>query len=183
VKYKPNSFPLLLIQFQYLQLCKMSYELFSKFCSVNGNLHSQDTTYCSLCRSGAEIIDLSGTPPCTSSTLSNPASWQANLRPPPPAALIQRDTVNNRLKNTQNSRPNASSSALSSRVPNVPRTTSQQFAFTIVLISESFYYTSQEDHEFELPTVITRKHIGILLSKCRTIQVNLYFRQCCYSAS
>jgi hypothetical protein len=176
VKYKSNSFPLLLIQFQYLQLCKMSYEPFSKFCSVNRNLYPQDTTYCSLCRSGAEIIDLSGTPPCTNSTLSN-------LRLPPPAAFIQHDTVNNRLKNTQNSRPNAGSSVLSSRVPNVPCTTSQQFSFTIVLIAESFYYTSQEDHEFELPTIITRKHIGILLSKCRTIQVNLYFRQCCYSAS
>jgi hypothetical protein len=154
----------------------MSYELFSKFCSVNGNLHSQDTTYCSLCGSGAEIIDLSGTPPCTSSTLSNP-------RLLPPAALIQRDTVNNRLKNTQNSRPNAGSSALSSRVSNIPRTTSQQFTFTIVLIAESFYYTSQEDHEFELPTVITRKHIGTFLFKCCTMKVNLYFRQCCYSAS
>jgi hypothetical protein len=159
------------------------YKLFSKFCSVNRNLYLQDTIYCSLCRSGAEIINLSGTPLCTSSILSNPASWQANLRLLPPAALIQYNTVNNRLKNIQNSCPNAGSSILSSRVSNIPCTTSQQFTFTIVLIAESFYYTSQEDYKFELPTVITRKHISTLLFKYCTIKVNLYFRQYCYSAS
>jgi hypothetical protein len=56
----------------------------------------------------------------------------------------------------------------------MPRTTSQQFIFTIVLISESFYYTSQEDYEFELPTIITRKHIGILLLECRTMHMLTY---------
>jgi hypothetical protein len=43
----------------------------------------------------------------------------------------------------------------------VVNTTSQQYSFTFVLISESFYYASQEDHDYDLPTIITRKHIGI----------------------
>jgi hypothetical protein len=153
----------------------MSYEPLSKFCSVNGSLHSQDITYCSICRSGTETIDLSETPPSrTSSALSKPQLL-------PPAALIQRDVVNNRLKNIQNSRSNAGSYALSSRMPNQPRTTSQQFAFTIVLISESFYYASKEDHEFGLPTIITRKHIGMLICQYRTIYTYLYSSQHCYS--
>ena len=154
----------------------MSYELFSKFCSTNGNLHPQNATYCSLCGSRAEIIDLSGSsPPRTNSALSNPASRQSYQPPLPPAVLAQRDTVNNQLKNIQNSRPNAGSNALSSRLPNGPRTTSQHYAFTIVLISESFYYTSQEDQDFGLPTVITRKHIGIFLLRCCTIYTYYLF--------
>ena len=133
----------MLLQFRLLQLCEMLYKSLSKFCSINGTLHPQDTTYCSLCGSGAEMIDLSGSPPPrTSSALSNPASRQSYTQPLPPAALIQHDTVNNQLKNVQHSRSNAGSNALSSRIPNAPCTTSQQFAFTIVLISESFYYTS-----------------------------------------
>ena len=142
----------------------MSYEL-SKFCSVNGNPHTLDITYCSLCGSGVETIDLSNSPsPHTTSALVNPASQQPPQWLLPPAALVQCDAVNNRLKNVQNNRPNAGSNALSSRVLNMPHTTSQQFTFTIVLISESFYYPSQEDLEFGLPTVITQKHIGILIS-------------------
>jgi hypothetical protein len=184
VKYKFNSFPLLLIEFQLLQLYKMLYELLSKFCFTNGNPHPQDTIYCSICRSGIETIDLSGTPSsCTSLLLSNPIGRQPQSCLLPPAALIQHDTVNHRLKNVQNSRPNAGSNTLGSRMLDLPRTTSQQFTFTIVLISELFYYTSQEDHEFELPTVITWKHIGISLVKYCTIYTYLYSRQYCYSAS
>lgn len=167
----------------------MSYEPLSKFCSVNGSLHSQDITYCSICGSGIETIDLSETPPSrTSSVLSKPqllpSRTSSALSKPqllPPAALIQRDVVNTRLKNIQNSRSNAGLYALSSRMPNQPRTTSQQFSFAIVLISESFYYASKEDHEFGLPTIITRKHIGILIFQHWTIYTYLYSSQYCYS--
>ena len=133
----------------------------SKFCSANGNPHALSITYCLLCNSGIETIDLSGSPPPR--TTSAHFSQQSHQQLLPPAALIQRDVVNNRRRNTQNSRPNAGSNALSSRILSVPRTTSQQFTFTIILISESFYYPSQEDLEFGLPTISTRKHIGIII--------------------
>src|SRR5438045_659630 len=111
----------------------MSYEL-SKFCSVNGNPHTLDITYCSLCGSGVETIDLSNSPsPRTTSALVNPASQQPPQRLLPPAALVQCDAVNNRLKNVQNNHPNAGSNALSSRVLNMRHTTSQQFTFTLSL--------------------------------------------------
>jgi hypothetical protein len=45
-----------------------------------------------------------------------------------------------------------------------PRTTMQNFSFTFVLILESFYYTSQEDQQYDLLTILTRKHIGIYLT-------------------
>ena len=35
----------------------------SKFCYVNGNPHALSITYCLLCNSGIETIDLSGSPP------------------------------------------------------------------------------------------------------------------------
>ena len=123
----------------------------SKFCSANGNPHTLSITYCLLCNSGIETIDLSGSPPPR--TTSAHFSQQSHQQLLPPAALIQRDVVNNRLRNAQNSRPNAGSNALSSRILSVPRTTSQQFIFIIILISESFYYPSQEDLEFGLPTI------------------------------
>jgi hypothetical protein len=175
---------LLLIEFQLLQLYKILYKLFSKFCSTNRNPYPQDTIYCSICRSGIETIDLSGTLSFyTSLLLSNPIGRQPQSCLLPPAILIQYNTVNYRLKNIQNSCPNTGSNILSSRMLDLPCTISQQFTFTIVLISELFYYTSQEDHKFELPTVITRKHIGISLVKCCTIYTYLYSRQYCYSAS
>src|SRR6266487_6036406 len=106
MKYKSNSFPLLLIQFQYLQLCKMLYKPFSKFCSANGNPHPQNATYCSICGSGVETINLSHSPPsCTSLLVSNPIGRQPQPRLLPPAALIQHDAVNHQLKNIQSSRP------------------------------------------------------------------------------
>jgi len=155
LKYKFSSFPPLAIVFWSLQLCKMLYKL-SKFCSVNGNPHTLDIAYCSLCGSGLETIDLSNSrSPHTTSALVNPASRQPHQQLLPPAALVQRDVVNNRLKNVQNNRPNAGSNALSSRMLNMPHMTSQQFTFTIVLISKSFYYPSQEDLEFGIPTIIT----------------------------
>jgi hypothetical protein len=136
----------------------------SKFCSVNGNSHALSITYCLLCNFGIETIDLSGSPPSrTTAVPVNTINQQSYQQLLPPAALIQRDIVNNQLKNIQNSCPNAGSNALSSRVLNVPHTTSQQFTFTIVLISESFYYPSQKDLKFGLPTISTRKHIGMII--------------------
>src|SRR5436190_22454233 len=116
LKSKFSGFPPLAIGFWSLQLCKMLYAL-SKFSSVNGNPHTLDITYCSLCGSGVETINLSNSPsPCTTSALVNPASWQPPQWLLPPAAPVQCDAVNNRLKNVQNNCPNAGSNALSSRV-------------------------------------------------------------------
>lgn len=142
LKYKSSSFPLLPMQFWPLQLHIISYEL-SKFYSVNGNPYTLDITYCLLYSSRVETINLSSSlSPCTTSTLVNTTSRQPYQQPLLPAALIQYNIVNNQLKNIQNSHPNTGLNTLSSRVLNMPRTTSQQFTFTIVFISETFYYPS-----------------------------------------
>ena len=142
----------------------MSYESVPvlQYCSSDGSKHIEGISFCSKCHSGRiEIIDLLETPPRTTRP----------TQPPSRVAAVQRDIVNNRLRTAQNTRSNAGSNALSSRAMTGPRTTTQNFLFTFVLISESFYYTSQEDREYDLPTILTRKHIGIYLTlTCCTIQ-------------
>jgi hypothetical protein len=146
-----------------------------QYCSFTGRKHLEGISFCTQCGSGqVEVVDLSKTPPRT----TGPA------QPPSRVAAVQRDIVNNRLKTAQNTRNNAGSNALSSRAMTRPCTITQNFLFTFVLISESFYYTSQEDREYDLPTILTRKHIGIYLTlTCCIIHINYYNKQRCYTAS
>ena len=83
---------------------------------------------------------------------------QQPIQPALHVAALQQDIVNNHLKAVQNT---CGMNALSTRPPNGPCTTSQQFSFTFVLILESFYHASEEDQEYDLSTIITQKHIGM----------------------
>ena len=144
----------------------MSYESvpIAQYCSYSGCKHLSGVSFCQNCGSGwAKIIDLSETSPCTNRGESSQptVSMQQPIQPALHVAALQWDIVNNHLKAVQNTHGNAGMNALSTRPPNGPCMTSQPFSFTFVLILESFYYASEEDQEYDLSTIITRKHIGM----------------------
>jgi hypothetical protein len=101
----------------------MSYDSnrISQFCSATGKPHSSTLTYCSICKSGLEIVNLDSSPPPDFPPLPLPKSirttqpiWTL------PVAAIERENVNARIRNAS-SRPHAGTNALSSR--NSSRTT------------------------------------------------------------
>lgn len=133
----------------------MSYERdsISRFCSATGKLHSSTLIFCSICKSGLEIVDLDSSPP----TLPSSTRTTQSLRIPP-VAITERETVNARIRNAS-SRPHAGSNAMSIR--NSSRTMQQTYSFSVILILEEFCYSSLEDEEAKLQTVIRRRVHGM----------------------
>ena len=150
--------------FPYTNHTAMSYEpeAISRFCSATGKLHSSTLIFCSICKSGQEIVDLDSSPPPL------PARTTQSTRVFPVAAT-ERETVNARIRNA-NSRPHAGTNALSTRNPS--RTTPQLYSFSVILVLEEFCYSSFEDQEAKLQTVIRRKVHGMLIYLYRTIYSN-----------
>jgi hypothetical protein len=128
----------------------MSYncDSISQFCSAIGKPHSSTLTYCPICKSGLEIVNLDSSPPPDSLPLPLPKSIRTTqpIRALPIAAT-ERDNVNARIRNTS-SRPHAGSNALSTR--NLSRTTQQLFSFSVILILEEFSYSTFEDEVAKL---------------------------------
>ena len=94
----------------------MSYDCdsISRFCSATGKPHSSTLTYCSICKSGLEIVNLDSSPP--PDFLPLPLSKSIRTTQPIrtlPVAAIERDNVNARIRNAS-SRPHAGTNALSS---------------------------------------------------------------------
>lgn len=125
----------------------MSYErdAISRFCSATGKLHSSTLTFCLICKSGQDIIDLDSSPP---SLPSNRTTQSTRI---PPVAATERENVNVRIRNAS-SRPHAGTNALSTR--NSGRTMQQLYSFSVILVLEDYCYSSLEDQEAKLQTVI-----------------------------
>ena len=124
----------------------------SQFCLAIGKPHSSILTYCFICKSGLEIVNLDSSPPPNFPLLPLPKSIRTTqpIRTLPIAA-IERENVNARIRNTS-SRPHAGTNALSGW--NSIRTTPQLFSFSVILVLEEFYYSSFEDEVAKLQTVL-----------------------------
>jgi hypothetical protein len=135
----------------------MSYErdVISRFCSATGKLHSSTLIFCPICKSGQEIVDLDSSPPSLPQSARTTQSTRIF-----PVAATERENVNMRIRNA-NSRPHAGTNALSTRNPS--RTMQQLYSFSVILVLEEFCYSSLEDQEAKLQTVIRRKVHGMLL--------------------
>jgi hypothetical protein len=133
----------------------MSYDRdsISRFCSATGKPYSFALTYCSICKSGIEIIDLDSLPPPDSKSICTTQPVRTLV------AATERDNVNARIRNAS-SRPHAGANALSARNP---RTTQQLFSFSVILVLEEFSYSTLEDEAAKLQTVIRRKVHGMFI--------------------
>jgi hypothetical protein len=160
----------------------MSYnsDRISQFCSATGKPHSSTLTYCFICKSGLEIVNLDSSPPPDFPPLLLPKSIRTTqpIRTLPVAATEQ-ENVNARIRNAS-SCPHASTNALSSR--NSSRTMQQLFSFSVILVLEEFCYSSLEDEVAKLQTVLRRKVHGMLLYlyllcvvRCVLILIRCYF--------
>lgn len=152
----------------------MSYErdAISRFCSATGKLHSSTLTFCPVCRSGQEIVDLDSSPP---SLLQSARTTQSQSTRMLPVAATEREIVNTRIRNA-NSRPHAGTNALSAR--NSSRTMQQLYSFSVILVLEEFCYSSIEDQEAKLETVIRRKVHGMFLHLFCIVQCILILKRC-----
>jgi hypothetical protein len=101
----------------------MSYDCggISQFCSATGKPHSSTLTYCSICKSRLEIVNLDSSPPPDFPPLLLPKSIRTTQPIQTlPIAAAERDNVNARIRNAS-SCPYTGTNALSSR--NLSRTT------------------------------------------------------------
>jgi hypothetical protein len=160
----------------------MSYDRdsISQFCSAIGKPHSSILAYCSICKSGLEIVNIDSSPPPDFPPSILPKSIRT-IQPirTLPIAAIERENVNARIRNTS-SRPHAGTNALSGW--NSIRTTPQLFSFSVILVLEEFCYSSLEDEVVKLQTVLRRKVHSMLLYlyllcivRCVLILIRCYF--------
>jgi hypothetical protein len=117
----------------------MSYkrDTISRFCSATGKLYSSTLIFCPICKLRQEIVDLDSLPlSLLQSTCTTQSTWIF------PVAATERENVNAQIRNA-NSRPYASTNALSTRNPS--RMMQQLYPFSVILVLEEFCYSSLED--------------------------------------
>ena len=109
----------------------------SQFCLATRKLHSSTLTFCPICKSGQEIVNLNSLPlSLLQSTCTTQSTWIF------PIATTEQENVNAQIRNA-NSRPYTSTNALSTR--NLSCTMQQLYSFSVILVLEEFCYSSLKD--------------------------------------